>query len=210
MNLGDYQEADSLLNRALTVRRKLYGNNHPFVALTLNNLAISQIEQERFNEAANYLNEAYRIRLEQLGHNHTNTAISKFTIAKLMLETQRPDSAIQLYKEAYQTFHDNLSPDHSFTARTMVGIGSAYVAKNDLEAAKPYFEEGYRKVEAVHSETSLEHALASIQYAAYLMETGDEERADEMLKTAQATLQTIENQESLRQENVMTLLDQID
>ncbi|MDZ7719769.1 MAG: serine/threonine-protein kinase [Balneolaceae bacterium] len=208
MNLGDFREADSLLNRALTVRRKLYGDNHPFVALTLNNLAISHMDQGRLSEAEKYVNEAYRIRKEQLGHNHTNTALTKFTIAKLMLETNRPDSALKLYKEAYNTFHDNLSPGHSLTARTMVGIGSAYLAKNDLENARFYFEEGYQKVEAVHSEESLEHALASIQYGAYLMKTGEEERANEILNTAHKTLQEIEHQESLRQENIMTLLNQ--
>lgn len=210
MNLGNYHEADSLLNRALTVRRKLYGNDHPFVALTLNNLAISSMEQGKLSQAIDYVNEAYRIRLKQLGHNHTNTAISKFTIAQLMLETNRPDSALKLYEEAYQTFYNNLSPDHSLTARTMVGIGTAYLAKNEIEKAKPYFEEGYKKVEAVHSEDSLEHALASIQYAAYLMETGEKNRANEILKTAQTTLQTIENQESLRQENIITLLNSSD
>ncbi len=208
MNLGDYQEADSLLNRALTVRRKLYGDNHPFVALTLNNLAISHTEQGKIPEALEYVNEAYRIRLEQLGHNHTNTAITKFTIAKLMLETSRPDSALQLYNQAYQTFYNNLSPDHSLTARTMVSIGTTYLEKDDLETAKSYFEDGFKKVERVHNENSLEHALASIQYAAYLMESGENERANEILRTAQSTLQAIENQESLRQENIMTLLNQ--
>lgn len=210
MNLGDYQEADSLLNRALTVRRKLYGDNHPFVALTLNNLAISHIEQGKLSEANDFVNDAYRIRLDQLGHNHTNTAISKFTIAKLMLETSRPDSALKLYEEAYQTFFNNLSPEHSLTARTMVGIGTAYLEKNDLEKAKLYFEEGYKKVQAVHTEESLEHALASIEYAAYLMKTGDKEQANDILRIAQSTLQDIENQESLRQENIMTLLNQTD
>lgn len=210
MNLGDYQEADSLLNRALTVRRKLYGDDHPFVALTLNNLAISHIEQGKLSEAQEYVNEAYRIRVPQLGHDHTNTAITKFTIAKLMLDTNQPDSAISLYKQAYQTFHDNLSPNHSLTARTMVGIGSAYLAKNDLELAGSYFEEGYKKVEAVHTEESLEHALASIQYAAYLMQSGKKEQADSMLKTARRTLQSFEKKESLRQENIVTLLNQID
>lgn len=210
MNLGNYEEADSLLNRALTVRRKLFGDDHPFVALTLNNLAISHLEQNKLAEATDYVNEAYRIRLEQLDEDHTSIAISRFTIAQLMLETNRPDSALKLYDLAYQTFHDNLSPDHSFTARSMIGMGTAYLKKNDLEKAKPYFDEGYQKVEAVHSKASLEHALASIQYAAYLMETGGEEKANEILKTAQLTLQTIENHESLRQENVMTLLNQID
>jgi serine/threonine-protein kinase len=210
MNIGNYEEADSLLNRALTVRRKLYGNDHPFVALTLNNLGISHLEQNKLAEATDFVNEAYRIRLEQLDEDHTSIAISRFTIAQLMLETNRPDSALKLYDLAYQTFHDNLSPDHSFTARSMIGMGTAYLKKNDLEKAKSYFEEGYQKVEAVHTETSLEHALASIQYAAYLMETGEEKRANNILKTAQTTLQTIENQESLRQENVMTLLNQID
>ena len=92
----------------------------------------------------------------------------------------------------------------------MVGIGSVYLAKNELESAAPYFEEGYKKVEAVHTEESLEHALASIQYAAYLMQSGNKEQAEIMLKNARKTLQSFEKEESLRQENILTLLNQID
>lgn len=36
-----YKEAANLLNDALTIRKKTLGENHPAVAATLNNLAVS-------------------------------------------------------------------------------------------------------------------------------------------------------------------------
>lgn len=209
MNLGNYEEADSLLNRALIVRKKLYGDQHPFVAMTLNNIGLSSLEQNKLREAENYMTEAYKIRIEQLGHASTNTAISKFTLAKLMLQTDRPDSAITLYKHAHEIFYENLSPNHSFTARSLVGLGTAHLALGEMNIAKKYFEDGYTKVKEIHSETTIEHALASIQYALFLSETGEKIKATEMLQKAHETLETIEGQNSIRQNNVMTLLDQI-
>ncbi len=91
-----------------------------------------------------------------------------------------------------------------------MGLGSAYLALGDMEQAKKFFEEGYKKVEEIHTEASLEHALASIQYASYLLQAGEKERANDMLNTARETLQAIERNESLRQENIMTLLSRID
>lgn len=210
MNLGNYEEADSLLNRALVVRQKLYGDQHPFVAMTLNNLGLSSLEQNKLREAENYITEAYKIRLEQLGRTSTNTAISKFTLAKLMLKTEQPDSAVTLYNQAYEIFYENLSPNHSFTARSQVGLGTAHLALGELDIAKKYFEEGYSRVEEIHSKTSVEHALASIQYALFLLETGEKMKATEMLQKAHKTLETIEGQNSIRQNNVIALLDQID
>lgn len=210
MNLGKYEEADSLLNRALEVRKKLYGNQHPFVAMTLNNLGLSSLEQNRLYEAENYITQAYKIRIEQLGHTNINTAISEFTLAKLMLKTDRPDSAITLYNEAYKIFYENLSSNHSFTARSLVGLGTAYLSLGEPDTARKYFEDGYSKVEEIHSETSVEHALASIQYALFLLETDEKMRATEMLKKAHETLETIEGQSSIRQKNIITLLDQMD
>lgn len=209
MNLGKYSEADSLLNRALFVRKKIYGNEHPFVAMSLNNLGLSCLEQNQLEESEEYLTEAYRIRVEQLGHSSTNTAITKFTLAELMLKTNRADSAITLYNEAYQTFYQNLSPNHSFTARSTVGLGSAYLALGDLERAEKFFETGYQKVKMIHAESSLEYALASIKYAKYLMEKGDTTRANNLLKTVLETLKKNEGENSIRQKNVVALLNQI-
>ncbi|WP_234570685.1 tetratricopeptide repeat protein [Rhodohalobacter sp. 614A] len=210
MNLGNYEEADSLLKEALFIRKKLYGDNHPSVALTLNNLALSHIEQNRLTEASDYVEEAYRIRKTQLGENHTNTAISKFTMAKLMLKTNQPDFALQLYEDAYQIFRKNLSENHSFTAQSMLGIGSVYMVYEDLETARFYFDEGFSKMNETYNKVSLEYVLASMQYAPFLMETGKNKDAYEILSTASETLKLIENRESERQKYISTLLNRIE
>jgi tetratricopeptide (TPR) repeat protein len=180
------------------------------VALTLNNLAISHLEQNRLEEASEYVQEAFRIRIEQLGENHTNTAISKFTMAKLMLKTNQPDSALSLYEDAYRTFRGSLSENHSFTAQSMLGIGTAYMQMHDMEKARNYFDEGYQKIIAVHDENSLEFALATILYAPFLIETGEQPKATKILETAFETFQLIEEQESERQKTVVAMLEQIE
>lgn len=210
MNLGNYQEADSLLQEALTIRKKLYGEDHPYVALSLNNLAFSQLDQNKFDLASKYVEEAYRIRMEQLGENHTNTAITNLILARLMLKTNRPDSALSLFQEAFHTFRENLTDNHSFTAQSMLGIGSSYLKKNEPGQAKEYFEEGYRIMKRLHDQSSLEYAMANMQYAPYLIETGQLRMAEQLLNHANNTLLSIEQrQNSERQKTIRSMLTQI-
>ena len=65
-----YPEAEGLLKRALVIREKALGANHPDVAQTLNILASLYRAQGKYSEAEGLYKRALAIREKALGANH--------------------------------------------------------------------------------------------------------------------------------------------
>jgi tetratricopeptide (TPR) repeat protein len=74
---GKYSEAEGLYKRALVIREKVLGANHPDVGQTLNNLALVYVAQAKYTEAAGLFERALAIRGKALVARHTAAASSK-------------------------------------------------------------------------------------------------------------------------------------
>ena len=59
--------------KCLTAYKQLLGDNHPDVALSLNNLALLYQSQGRYTEAEPLYREAIKIATQVLGDNHPHT-----------------------------------------------------------------------------------------------------------------------------------------
>ncbi len=70
---GRYTEAEPLYQEALSLSKKLLGQDHPDVATSLNNLALLYSSQGRYTEAEPLYQEAIAIATNTLGENHPNT-----------------------------------------------------------------------------------------------------------------------------------------
>jgi tetratricopeptide (TPR) repeat protein len=70
--MGDYEKALPLYQRALEIREKLLGPQHPDVATTLNNLAELYYHTERYEEALSLLERSLKIFESKLGPANQN------------------------------------------------------------------------------------------------------------------------------------------
>ncbi|NJN21882.1 MAG: tetratricopeptide repeat protein [Leptolyngbya sp. RL_3_1] len=79
---GRPDEAEPLFQKALILHQKLFGYEHPDVALSLNNLAGVYTSQGRYNEAESLYLKTIAIAHVTLGMEHPNarTAINNFQI----------------------------------------------------------------------------------------------------------------------------------
>ena len=73
--MGDYEKALPLYQRALEIREKVLGPQHPSVATTLNNLALLYESMGDYEKALPLYQRALEIRENVLGPQHPNTAI---------------------------------------------------------------------------------------------------------------------------------------
>ncbi|MDF5712167.1 MAG: tetratricopeptide repeat protein, partial [Nostoc sp. S4] len=80
---GRYSEAEPIYIQALALRRKLLGEEHPSVALSLNNLAALYKSQGRYSEAEPIYIQALDIFERRLGVNHPNTVTVRENLADL-------------------------------------------------------------------------------------------------------------------------------
>ncbi len=98
--LGHYADAEPLYKRSLAAREKALGPDHPYVALSLTNLAELYARQGRLAEAAPLYERALQIRETALGPNHPRVATSMEGYATLLRKTDRNDEAVELETRA--------------------------------------------------------------------------------------------------------------
>ena len=80
---GNNAAAEQLYLRALRMKEKLLGRNHPDFAKTLNNLAVLYESEQRFSEAESLYKRAVSILQKRLRADHPSliTALNSYTFA---------------------------------------------------------------------------------------------------------------------------------
>jgi len=97
---GQFADAETLYRRALAIREREEGPNHPDVAATLNNLAALEAVQGRYDAAQPLLERALAIRQSALGPEHALTAQSLNNLALLYAAEGNTAAAEPLYQHA--------------------------------------------------------------------------------------------------------------
>lgn len=72
-SMGDYQVARPYYEKALEIRKKVLGDEHPDTAKSLNNLAMLCYDENDFEEAARLMRQALAIYRKVLGDGHPDT-----------------------------------------------------------------------------------------------------------------------------------------
>jgi tetratricopeptide (TPR) repeat protein len=138
--LAAYSSARPLFERALEIREKTVGPNHPDMAESLNNLGGLLRVQGDLAEAQPYYERALEIWEKALGPDHPSTAASLNNLGGLLQAQGDLPGARPYYERALAIREKVLGPDHPDTARTVNNIGTLLQAQNDLASARPYYE----------------------------------------------------------------------
>ena len=72
-NQGKYEEAEPLYQRALAIKERVLGEEHPDTAGSLNNLALLYADQGKYEEAEPLYQRALAIYERVLGEEHPDT-----------------------------------------------------------------------------------------------------------------------------------------
>jgi tetratricopeptide (TPR) repeat protein/predicted Ser/Thr protein kinase len=97
---GEYEDAVSRHQRALSLREATLGENHPDVATSLNNMANAFHSQGNFDDAAAMHQRALRIREATLGPEHPDVGTSLNNFANLRYSQGRYDESAKLHERA--------------------------------------------------------------------------------------------------------------
>jgi CHAT domain-containing protein len=101
---GKYAEAEPLYQRALSIREKALGPDHPDVAGVLSNLALLDLRQGKYAEAEPLIRQALSIDEKALGPDHPEVANALYSFAKLNYDQDKYTEAEPLFQRAF----DNL------------------------------------------------------------------------------------------------------
>jgi tetratricopeptide (TPR) repeat protein len=190
--LGAYSDARPLCERALAIREKALGPDHPDTAQSLNNLAF-MLQVLGDPKAARHLFErALAIREKTLGFEHPETATSVNNLAALLQAQGDLNEARPLLERALTIREKTLGPEHRDTATSVNDLANLLRAQGDLDGARPFFWRALAIYEKVLGPEHFWTATSLNNLALLLQDQGDLAQAqpifDRALRIRETTL----------------------
>jgi serine/threonine protein kinase/tetratricopeptide (TPR) repeat protein len=126
VDLGAYPQAESLLSRAVDVRKQCFGPQHPLVADAYYSLGRAFGALERYPQAEAAHQAAFNIRLAVYGVDHATVDDSKAAIAGVFLRHGKPGEALDLLHEVLASRRKR-SGDTPAVADTLTELGRLHM-----------------------------------------------------------------------------------
>ncbi len=176
---GKYNQAIPLAERALAIRKKYLGNNHPDVGISLNNLALLYKSVGRHTEAEPLYLEDLDISKKQLGDNHPRVATALNNLALLYEFQGRYREAEPFFHQALDILEQNFKEDHSRVADVVNNLAKLYYSQGRYREAKLFFQKAltifkqnfgdtdFRVAISLNNLTSLYHVQRKYQKAEF-------------------------------------------
>jgi len=135
-----YSAAQPLCERALAIREKVLGPEHPDTASGLNNLASLLRDQGDLAGARSLYERALAIREKVLGPEHPDTALSLNNLASLLEDQGDLAGARSLCERALAIREKVLGPEHPDTALSLNNLAFLLQVQGNLAGARPLYE----------------------------------------------------------------------
>lgn len=140
-NRGRYDEAEPLLEQAMTICEKAPEPEHSLIAMSLENRAKLHFVKDRLSEAEPLLKRALHIYEKVLGPEHPITATSLNNLASLYREQGRMTEAEPLFKRALDIREKASGPETLNTAHSFNSLALLYESQGKLSEAESLFNE---------------------------------------------------------------------
>jgi tetratricopeptide (TPR) repeat protein len=133
---GQFSEAQALLLKALEVRRRVLGEEHPDTLFSINNLAMLYRTGGQLDKAEPLLLKALEVRRRVLGEEHPNTLNSMNNLAVLYRDQGQFEKAEKLIVKTIEVRRRVQGEEHPEALKSMMNLGSILVAKKAYAEAE--------------------------------------------------------------------------
>jgi tetratricopeptide (TPR) repeat protein len=163
---GDEDRAVQAMRRALAVKEKALGPDHPDVSRSEVNLGMFLQALGKHQEALAHLNRARAAEEKTLGRSHPEVAVALVNTGEILSALGRNLEARHAYERAGAIWEAELGPNHLDLAFALTGIGLSYLADGNASAALVPLERAHEirqaqeKQLATRAETSFALARA--------------------------------------------------
>ncbi len=139
-NLGLYDQAAPILEKSLSLKRQVYGEENLEVAAGLHTLAVLYDTQGKYDEAESLFRQSLTIKEKILGPDHPEVAKSLNSIAVVNWNQGRYDEAEPLFLRSLAIKEKALGPDDPDVGNTLTNLGVLYHLQGRFEEAEPFFK----------------------------------------------------------------------
>jgi len=182
--LGDFARAESLYRRALNIRERHWGLNHPQLAESLNDLGVVLKDRGQLQAAESFLTRAVDMRRTLPGNSPEDLAISIEELGRLLREQGRLLEASSLFEQGLKIRRRIYGDRHSETLSSLNSVAMMQRDLGDAHSALGLFRElvaGYREVKGSRHPWT---ATSMVNMAHALMDLERWEEAVDLLESA--------------------------
>ena len=183
-DLGDYEGAKVLLEKAMISAEKNFGENHPTTAVSYSNLALVLQDLGDYEGAKVLLEKAMISDEKNFGENHPTTAVSYSNLALVLKDLGDYEGAKVLLEKAMISDEKNFGENHPTTAVRYSNLALVLQDLGDYEGAKVLLEKAMISDEKNFGENHPTTAVRYSNLALVLKDLGDYEGAKVLLEKA--------------------------
>jgi tetratricopeptide (TPR) repeat protein len=136
----EYEDARAFFERALALREKALGPDHPDVAASLNGLGVVAELQGKYEDARDFLERALAITETALGPNHPDVARWPHNLGTVAISQTEYEEAHDLYERALVIREKALGSDHPGVANLLEKLGYVSALEAEYEEARDLYE----------------------------------------------------------------------
>jgi len=166
--LGDFPQAMNYYQKALAIREKVLGSEHPDTAASYNNIGLLYHDQGDYPQALNYYQKALAIHKKVLGVEHPDTARSYNNIGALYHNQGNYPQALNYYQKALAIHEKVLGLEHHDTAESYNNIGALYHNQGNYPQALNYYQKALaireKVIDLEHHDTAASYNNIGILY----------------------------------------------
>ena len=139
LSAGKTDSALPLLERALELRRTLFGAEHVMTASSMQSLAAARRGKGDFAGAEKLLREALRIQEAKLGADHETVATTLASLAAVLTDRGALDAAEKIYRRSLAIYAAKGSERDAGPIEVMNGLANVYTFRGDHAAAEALY-----------------------------------------------------------------------
>lgn len=182
--IGKHEEAKAEFLEVLARRRKVYGNEHYQVALTLQGLGSVLDNSGQSLEAEKYLQEAVDVIRKAYGAGHVQTATFVKRLGAAQANLGRFQEAQPKFEEALKIYRDHYGDRHPDTIRALIALGEIHLHRSQPDQAQRIMEQVILLTRQVHGDVSPEMATALTKLAQVHSQAEDYRQAERVFLQA--------------------------
>jgi tetratricopeptide (TPR) repeat protein/predicted Ser/Thr protein kinase len=175
--LGDYEETERWHRRALELRTKLLGSEHPETGHSYANLGNLALLRDDHDAALEWHQRALDVRERGLGPSHPDVGRSHGNIGRVYLARGQLDEALAHFHESHAIFSRTIGAEHRVAARVHDSIADVHRRRGELDEALAQYRRALEIQVPLLGEKHPEAALSNIGIARVLLAQGQLQEA---------------------------------
>jgi len=158
--LRNFVAARAHHERALAIRRKLFGELHPYVFSSLNNLGNVAWSQDDYPQAEQRFQAAIAVADEVFPATHPQKALALANLASVFERQAKYPESVHAYRRALAIYEAARGPDHADVADTLHNLGNVLATLDQTDEAIG----AYQRALSILDKADDDPALAGLLY----------------------------------------------